>query len=887
MYVFKKKTSRKKIVELTENNVVSPTVTNVTKHLNEDGTSFQTIDASLEFNIDMLARKSNMSTLEEDKICEYVEIRLSKDSLKDLKRKSGKTLKKEIERANEEKFTSLSTAKRKNKNTPPIQKSNIPVLNKAIPKSGLFNNVNILKILENTFSVGRVTISKKLDTPNVKNKYILNSGSETTASLSLKNSVFKKTYLSLVESGKDPAVLFQDGFDNTELSDKLKGRFSKIKSNNEDFYYSSNSLLEGIFLSLGKNNTSFNVDKTVETERYKKYSIAAKISLEKLRTFGENIHVILLCKNKKGVIVETDGYFFSYESIMNQIKENALNYAVNAVRLGTGTSLLTVQGKEKNKDLEVVLHAKKIKRSLPFERGFYLQYQNLVVKDLNVQKIFDGELGRQKNSTKNFKPSEGVFYRTTINYKGKSYDNLKSAFDTGRAKQENIPSCSVTVLPEISRNGVTISITNISENVVAVKPVKYSVIEKIGLLKYLEKDIYVDGDSGPKPLNGYIDARGTSSEITLIDLNVSRDKYYFYGVECVMKNGEIKMSSAYFVYSHKRREGTLKIRDINYLTNSSSLSSDEIESDTFVLTKPVTISFKVEKIETEIDKILKNMFGDLYDIFSDNLKDIKDVQGLAYSVEIIRVDKDTGENETIGKVSPDKEGNCEFIDENCPALNNVTYILNPRVSLMSDLIDDIDEKIKNLGARTVGRTLNFVNASNKATQRQNRNRIFTSVNKKYSRRPSFLKGLIETPEKSLDRSRLDIFLDTATGDVELVNIQGTNILTDKKVSVFDVSFSRINNIKRSKREKIHYSLDFKFDGNDYFIDFFGMFIKNGNEVYLDGVMHSKDNLNTYSDYSYLVSHNPDMIGLVEYYIVPFYKDGTVGSPKIVHLQNFD
>ena len=71
--------------------------------------------------------------------------------------------------------------------------------------------------------------------------------------------------------------------------------------------------------------------------------------------------------------------------------------------------------------------------------------------------------------------------------------------------------------------------------------------------------------------------------------------------------------------------------------------------------------------------------------------------------------------------------------------------------------------------------------------------------------------------------------------------------------------------------------------NDFFVDFYAIFIKEVNNVYLDGVMHSKDSLSRDNMYSYLVEHNGSF-GQIEYYAVPFFKDGTISAPILVTAQ---
>ena len=71
--------------------------------------------------------------------------------------------------------------------------------------------------------------------------------------------------------------------------------------------------------------------------------------------------------------------------------------------------------------------------------------------------------------------------------------------------------------------------------------------------------------------------------------------------------------------------------------------------------------------------------------------------------------------------------------------------------------------------------------------------------------------------------------------------------------------------------------------NDFLVDFYIVFIKEGRRIYSDGVIHSPDVFSDEKDYRYLVKHTGSK-GVVEYYAIPILKNGRVLRPKLITAQ---
>ena len=86
----------------------------------------------------------------------------------------------------------------------------------------------------------------------------------------------------------------------------------------------------------------------------------------------------------------------------------------------------------------------------------------------------------------------------------------------------------------------------------------------------------------------------------------------------------------------------------------------------------------------------------------------------------------------------------------------------------------------------------------------------------------------------------------------------------------------------SNLHRRYYELEFETN-NDFLVDFYAIFIKEGRNIYLDGAMHSNDVYQETKQYSYLVEHLGSA-GVVEYYVVPILKTGRVLKPELISAQ---
>jgi hypothetical protein len=204
-----------------------------------------------------------------------------------------------------------------------------------------------------------------------------------------------------------------------------------------------------------------------------------------------------------------------------------------------------------------------------------------------------------------------------------------------------------------------------------------------------------------------------------------------YVAECIMKNGERKLATDYFIEKYEKKTETVKIENVDVTTEDLIVDASANLNEERLATRTVKLDFKISKIETEIDKIIKNLFGNLFDIYKEELTKIKDTQGLIYSIEVQRIEVDTGDAVTVNKITADELGNCTFTDTTAPAFSNLIYKLIPRVQPANEIIAAVVAQTPHLAKNTIAQPINYVSAAARISAKNRNEKVYTSKNNKY------------------------------------------------------------------------------------------------------------------------------------------------------------
>ena len=743
--------------------------------------------------------------------------------------------------------------------------SNQQIKNKKIGSTNFTPSTNMLNVkkanAKEVFGVKKTLTPMSMTQKEIEAK---NANKKIDSSESDENdfrNIFKKQYRKLLSSGvKDTAVIFQEPHNKTSLKQKHNGLLAKPSPNAKNNLNIFNPVVEGIKKEIKDISLDRNIKfvSSLVSKSSDPLKVKVKISRKDLNNLSRKGAVILQAKDKKGGVSQASRVRIDVDKLLSQEKLSSTDFSMGVKRTEKGSGLLI--GSNKKADSSLSIFKKTVSKSSSATNSDFVRSNDIKI----------GKDSNRKNIKTRTKPADDVFYRGTLNFAGEDYSNMKCTVDrSNKRKFENIPLLSINARIDHKRDCMSIHLNNISTNISSIKIMKQRFKGHSGLLG----DKINILDSKKMPID-YIFVQGEST-LSLCDYDMFDEKSYRYYAECIMSNGELKTCHSSFIETFEEKSEIVKFSNV----------------ETNVVNGVIDVNFVLEKIQTDTDAILGTLFGDLFLLFQKDLENIKDLQGLVYSVEVVRINSQTGESKTIERLSLNDKGEGSFQDKPSD-VTGVFYKLIPRVIPASDIIAKVNDKIELIGKKQVFKKLNSVFASNRRTGKDIRNtdsasgekkKIISKVGSKFSNRMGFKKGRIVTPQSEIEESGMDFFKHSSTGDIFYIDVinekNGGGFKMNKGVVKDIPNFkSKFKNEDKKGMQKQYSSIDIKVS-NDKNVDYYQFYVKENNDVYLDGVVNSTDSSGD-KNYKYLVSHKGS-IGDIEYFAVPVFKTGEIGSVKSV------
>ena len=697
--------------------------------------------------------------------------------------------------------------------------------------------------------------------------------------------VFKKNYQVSIGKGVDPISLFIDTPKHKKsMTDKRKGRVRLQDLSKKNKTDSSNSLIDvaSKYISINDQKVKKYSNITYETQSYLQLESEVIISLAELRKFGPTLKFIFYAKNANNIKIESMSLTISIDKILNQLNKSSKDYQINSLRKNNGVSKLSIQNNSSNK-LNLRLLYKNYTNYASYLKSDYRNLDSVSLLKNNLITYNSGysAIGAIKVKRDKIKNIDSVIYRSLLTYDGVNFDNAKSAGDAGISLIfENIPELAMTTVTSNEGDSINIYIKNPSSNIAEIKVFKW-VLNKSGA-RIRKNEIY----SSFKDLTagspaGYKKLSKSSKEVIMKDYDVFDGNFYEYSAECKLKNGEIKMINSSSVVQYQSRSNI-----VNVNLKSITTSDNNVE-----------INLGIKKVQTEIDKVLRSVFGEVFELFSDDLKIIKDIQNFSYSVLVERLDTETGESFKLGTFpielkGDSKEGELTLFDSGAPLSSKLIYTIIPRIALTSDIISQTNELISNIGKKQGNNKINFSYASIRQRSKKNKLKTVSSIGSKYNSFENLKKGLATNDSYYLNEFNLDFFGNRSPGDILNVECSLSNNLSGS-TNDLEIELKRIKEIKymgkNESKDKISdpnvsstrlFDMQFITRSNIRNVDFYAIFISDNNNVYLDGALHVNDVNGEYSEHRYLLEHNGS-VGRINYYALPVLKDGSILSPVLI------
>ena len=723
-----------------------------------------------------------------------------------------------------------------------------------------------------------------------KNRNILERNVDAENKIEKLQDTFRKKHNYLINQGIDPMFLFENSYKKTSTLLNKGGLKIKepLKLNGYEKFLKE--IFEDITNKIQKNSSnnknSFKIKKRIK--EIENISATVELSKNNLEKFGDDIHLIYIVKNEDGINLQVESVPVNINTIYLMQDTDSTNYQINASRNKYSKVSKLAIGSSDDKGCSISLYAKKVENNNILNSKFNLIDENIEISPRQKIYLYDGKTNTNTTPSQ-FGITKDVIYRSTLNFKNESYDNAKTAFSKGIKSLDDVyPTGNIVAL---SKNGkIDIVVKNISDNIKSIRIVKKR-YKGNSFQKYFE---FITDNVGNK-ISEFKIIEGSEKEFKFEDYDVFDGRIYKYQIQATLKNGENKLvSSNNCIEIYERPQEIIKIDNLRYRkfairNDNSGINVDDVDN--------ITIYFNIRRQSPEFESIISEIFGKSSEkYFEQELKDLRSIESFFYSIKIEKINASTGEKTNLENIQINTaEGDTlnqrfSFSDE-VKKNEKYFYKLTPRVKPTADLIAIISELSEGLAQNNRVKAVNYASLSSENSRNKLANLIASRITNKYYLKNALNRGLIIPGEIISAQQNNDIFFDASTGDIAYVTVEPIiNIDDGENVQLTYVSSKEVKNISRlenstnkssDKHVKKYYSLNFSANQNDYFIDYYIVFIKEENNVYLDGVIHSRDSYEKKNMYKYLVEHIGSK-GIVDYYIVPVTKQGLILEPKLIY-----
>ena len=568
---------------------------------------------------------------------------------------------------------------------------------------------------------------------------------------------FKKKFNKLILTGRDPLKQLNKTIKNNTRQSSfnfLKGRNQTIKKPSN---YDSKNILN-VGLTAGIKNNFNNVNQISESgyelifetnsSRNAVLKQRIKISEKHFRLLKKaNLKLIFIAKNKNNVSIDvTEGHINHYEE-KKRLDFPSFDFEIEAVRSFRNDIRLQIKNND-NKQRTFNVYVKKSSGYVPY----YLQNFKIAQRSVKIKAKQQKTLFRKPGG---FSGNRSIFFRVNIVHDGIEYANSKFASIEIPAQVEK--TCYLGIIAKCKDlDAIEIKVQNLPVNANRIKIVKRNLSKKekkFKAIKTIKNGLLI-------PDNGKFLKDATYC--LFYDNDVEINNVYEYKAHVYDENNNLKMSGDSFVEQYVKKSGMLEINSgLNIINEFQGMIQYKLEGS-------------IKQKLNDADRVFKDMFGRFYDLFEDELKEIKDLNGLTYNLLIEVYQVDSTKTIMIDDVEVDKDGNFEKTIELDTGYDHVIKII-PRALPPSEMISKINNNIPLLAKKARFLPISAFNtaAIKRMTKNANRN-VVSYTGLKYSSKANRLHGKILKRDTALKQNNFDLYFDGETGDNYYIDILAKN-----------------------------------------------------------------------------------------------------------------
>jgi len=277
------------------------------------------------------------------------------------------------------------------------------------------------------------------------------------------------------------------------------------------------------------------------------------------------------------------------------------------------------------------------------------------------------------------------------------------------------------------------------------------------------------------------------------DINLEESDVYEYRVQLersIDKVGDI-YSSTNFI------EQYLQIPD--FITISSSFAANTIQNNVYI-----NVSTRLNSTSmTDMEKVFRSMLGDVFDLFSSDLAEVRQNLGITTIIGVTRIEIDTGNVLDLGffnqrNISNLAQASSDFtIYDNKPMNKSYSYLYKistfaaPILNLIQAARESTRERSVGLGSNAKHKLLETSHRSSASTRQMfaeiaRDENLISQVRSKLRTPADVLHGIIR------DEKDIDVFKDAATGDVSYLTLRNNTAITEFSPGIVSFNQSGVN-----------------------------------------------------------------------------------------------
>jgi hypothetical protein len=711
---------------------------------------------------------------------------------------------------------------------------------------------------------------------------------------------FKRNYFNQIKLGIDPIQVFSKKDDFMSVEDRLSGTMSISKERYSELRQSFKEYAKESISNNAESDLGFKINKRKKINRNRICKTTFEMSRPKIVTLAGStgfLNLVFFAFDKDGRRVDSYEKRVSPAELFLTEVNPTIDFSTNAIRTSKGNVITSISNQELQ-DSYFNLYQKEFSRSQNFmDAVFKEESEDFLIKAKNTARLIDGKL--KNPSTPLFSKTKTVFHRITANFAGKEIANTKSSSIASLESEGRQLSCSIYVMQDDEEGTSEISISNLSEDVYAVLPVKRVARGTRGsnfeTVKYLLDGSLVDNVK--TFVRDMEEGESLETSFKFSDGDVEDDVIYEYAAILYSRSGQKQISGSRFLEKRIDREGLIEAEAT--LTPRSVNIYDEKDNK---IKSVVDFEVLLKRSEDDVDKIINSIFGDNRSLFNSDLESIKDASNLIYGVRVHRIDMKTGEYVYVGSFrgykQEDENASAQTdipktyrvtFSDNAPAFTSQTYKFDPYIIPPSQVLDKVFNSLEKI-VKDKNRSRSTLNKMAVSKQKILNKDILSKVGTKFASIQG-RKGAISSPAAFLEKNKNDLFLEGITGDIVYESfIPEKEKISFQKVSLQESNVRIIKGLDRDARNKNYIpkqiaNIEFSISDGDVMTDFY-VIVKQINKdpnIIIDGAVHSQDALGSgtkITTYNYL-SEVKTRVGLIRYYLFGISKTGIVNGPSFL------